>query len=218
MPHTPPDADTVHRTLEEVFSHGDYELQPPPESTDAVGDLFEPLFDWLFEPLIKWWRQASGSLPWLDDVLAGVGVGLLLVLLVQIVRLRNRTPNARLPAAIPDVELGPEQLAHRARSAAETGDFVGAARLLLQSCKARLEQAEHRTDRPGITNRELLRRYRASRLAEPLATLVETVDRGWFGGRECTRLDYLSCLAAYEEVAEAAGQRRLSLTPLMAKP
>jgi len=84
---------------------------------------------------------------------------------------------------------------------------------LLQASVLRLEQAEQRINRPGTTNRELLRRYRSSAVVRPLSTLVDTVDQSWFGDRPCTRLDYLDCLSAHDEIASASAPE-ISTAPI----
>jgi hypothetical protein len=42
-----------------------------------------------------------------------------------------------------------------------------------------------------------------------LATLVDRVDRSWFGGRPCTDDDFQECLDAHDAVAAVTGPARV---------
>ena len=204
MPTSPPDADAIRDALDRVLASGEYDLQPRPRSEGGAFDFLDPLLEWLWEPFRDWWGELSGAAPWLDEALSAVAVALLLAVIVQIIRMRKRREKlpSRSDAALE--ESRPTELHRLAQERGEQGRFVEAARLLLKASVLRLEQAERRVNRPGTTNRELLRRYRRSSLVRPLSTLVDTVDQGWFGERPCTRLDYLDCLSAHDEIAASA--------------
>lgn len=207
MPHPPPDADTIRRAVERVLSREEYRLDPPRELDSSTFDFLDPLREWLWDPLERWWQALSGRFAWADEVLAVIVYGVLAVAIVQIVRMRRRSVTVSLPSVPPAVADRPDELTRQANLAAEQGDHVQAARLLLLASQLRLEAAEQRVNRPGTTNRELLRRYGRSRLAEPLSTLVDAVDRGWYGGRNCSPDKYLECAAASAEIARAAQAR-----------
>jgi hypothetical protein len=98
-----------------------------------------------------------------------------------------------------------EQLAERASLA---GDYIGGVRLLFRAALRRIELFEHKKLRPGITNRELLRRYRTSPLAAPLARFVETIDLKWYGSLPCERADYEACEIEHDRIRQHASQRR----------
>jgi hypothetical protein len=206
MPTAPPDAETVRRAVERVFADGRYDLAPRPADRGGASEFFRPLRERLWDPLMEWWGKLQGSVPWADEVLAGLVIAAAMALLMQVIRLRRR-PDPKLPEVEKPLVARPDELFALAQSAGERGEYVVAARLLLHSGLLRLEAAERRVNRPGLTNRELLRRYRGTALANPLAMLVDTVDRGWFGRRECSRLDYVDCLAAHEEIASVARPR-----------
>lgn len=207
MPRTPPDPETIRRAVDEIFSSGEYDLAPRPKRSDAVAEFFAPFRERIWEPLVEWWDRLAGRWPWIDEVLAVILAAMLLVLIVQVIRHRRAARDRPIPRPAADELAPPEELHRRALELAESNDFVGAARLLLVASILRLEQAEQRINRPGTTNRELLRRYRGTTLAAPLTTLVETIDRGWFGGRSCSRLDYLECLDAHDAIASATRPR-----------
>ncbi|MFV0445093.1 MAG: DUF4129 domain-containing protein [Planctomycetaceae bacterium] len=203
----PLDADTIRRTVKEVLAGEDYQLAPAPPRSEAVTEWLTWLREQLIDPFTNWWEGISGQFAWADEVLSGAVVGLLAVLIVQIILARRRR-NAAVPSAPGTEELvdRPAELHALALLQGEQGEHVVAVRLLIQSVKLQLENLEHRKNRPGLTNRELLRRYRQTRLAQPLARLVDAVDQGWFGNRHCSREDYLACLAAYDEIAAAASR------------
>lgn len=77
---------------------------------------------------------------------------------------------------------------------ANSGRFTEAVHLLLQRALGHLSQRQH-LDR-SLTSREILRRPEIGAGREPLSTLVETVERSWFGGVPVDRDAYRACLAA----------------------
>jgi len=101
----------------------------------------------------------------------------------------------------------PDELVTLARQEFEQGRIVEAARLLLRAGLRRLEQAEKRPHRPGMTNRELLLRYRSSPVFEPLRTLVSTIDRKWYGDEPAVSEDYRSCLDAEQRLQAVLAAR-----------
>lgn len=201
-----PQADDVQRALQRVYGAGDYDLAPPAPDQGGVEEFFRPLRERLWDPLVAWWKELAGAVPWGDEVLAGVVLCGIAALLWRMLRLRPTEPTPDLRTKM-SVATRPEEVHMLALKAGERGEYAAAARLLLQAGVLRLEAAERRVNRPGVTNRELLRRYRGTRLAGPVSTLVETIDRGWFGRQVCTRRDYDECLAAHDEIAAAANPR-----------
>jgi hypothetical protein len=64
-----------------------------------------------------------------------------------------------------------------------------------------LEKFEDKPNRPGTTNRELLRRYqRHPSVVESLRSFVDMIDRKWYGEEQCVQTDYAACRLAHEAV------------------
>jgi hypothetical protein len=101
----------------------------------------------------------------------------------------------------------PEEFEALAAEARQAGRLVEAARWLLRAALLRLERSEKRKPRPGATNRELLRRYRATPVAAPLQTLVDTVDLHWYGDRPANEADFDRCHASYQALHHALTER-----------
>ena len=101
----------------------------------------------------------------------------------------------------------------RMREPAEHADYIGAIRLLFRSALRRLELAERRKFRPGFTNRELLRRYRSSPLADSLARLVETIELKWYGNTPCEQADYVACRGAHDDICQHVRDAGPALRP-----
>ena len=93
-----------------------------------------------------------------------------------------------------------EDLELKAEQAEAQGDFIGAVRLLFRASLLRIERAEERPIRRGITNWELLRRYRTSPLFAPLERFVQTIDSKWYGHDECVRDDCVNCRTEYVRI------------------
>lgn len=150
----------------------------------------------------------------ISPVLAWLFVVLLVVILVALVvhiiytfkQALGRRRNAGLERARDAAPLDPAVLEGRAREAASAGDYIGAVRHLFRACLIRLQRAERRPLRRGTTNRELLRRYQTSSIAEALRTFVETIDRKWYGGEVCTSSDYEQCAQAHDQIRRSAGE------------
>jgi uncharacterized protein DUF4129 len=68
----------------------------------------------------------------------------------------------------------------------------------------RLETREKRRFRVGTTNREHLRRYRNSPIADPLRLLVDTLDLKWYGDAPCQPEDYATCREAHAQIRQFA--------------
>jgi hypothetical protein len=209
MPASVPDPHTIRQTAEEVLSDPEYQLTPRPDQL-LDESLWEQFQDWLR----GWWEKIEDLMPapegWQRPA-ALVAAGILLAVAgyfgARALRRRMR-PEAPLSTPQIDPALPPDELQHRAEEAGARQEYAGAVRLLLRASILRLEAAEQRINRPGITNRELLRRYRSTPVHDPLARLVETVDLAWYGERECTALDFQLCREACETVRSLARPRR----------
>jgi len=94
-------------------------------------------------------------------------------------------------------EQDPRVLERDAGEAAARGDYITAVRLLFRASLLRLEQQMNRKARPGLTNREWLRRYQHSTVHGALRLFVDTIDVKWYGGGSCSAADYEGCMQAH---------------------
>jgi hypothetical protein len=116
--------------------------------------------------------------------------------------MRNRSRNSRIePLATKTTN--PRTLEMEAAEAAQRQDYIRAVRLLFRASLVRIEQAAQRKSRPGITNREYLRRYRDTAAYDALKLLVDTIDDKWYGYATCDQGDYLKCLQANDVLRSA---------------
>jgi hypothetical protein len=223
MPRNVPSADDIRRTAGEILQRPDYQLESDPTSQSLADSLLIRALRWLLEGFIS----LAESLSILPGVLRYPAAALLCAVLVfliyRIVRTLARTtrlpetadaaPRTRSARTVP-----PEELEGLAAAAHRDGRITEAVRWLLRAALLRLELAEKRKPRPGTTNRELLRRYRATPLQPPLETLVDTIDLHWYGDRPADPEDFERCSASYEQlrqvVATQASQLKQDSPPM----
>jgi hypothetical protein len=201
---TLPPPDAIRQTAQEVVSRKYYDLGDaqrrdlPPIWWEILRWLLTP-FQWLFDSLEGW----PDFLRWTIVVLCFI---LLLALIAHIIYTfvtAIRGPAARRrPYAVAHVEIDPDALEHQAELAATAGDYIGAIRLLFRAALRRIEVAEKKKLRPGSTNRELLRRYKATPLFGSLERFVETIDHKWYGGGKCLEADFLTCRGEHARIRE----------------
>jgi hypothetical protein len=218
MPDTGIDADRIRRTTEEVLSRPEYDLSPREEESAILSSWLEPLWQWLRELFAPVRELFDGWPAWGRQLVVGAAVVVAVVAAITAVR-RLRQRRWAAPANPPPSESpgSAAALEARATAAAERGDYAEGVRLLLRASVTRLEEAERRTNRPGVTNRELLRRYSTSGLFEQVRRLVETMDATWYGIRECTAEDFAECRRSADTVREQLGMflvRRDRLQPV----
>jgi hypothetical protein len=99
-------------------------------------------------------------------------------------------------------EIDPDEIERDAELVGAQGDYIGAVRLLFRAALRRLEIFEKKKFRPGITNREVVRRYRASPVAESLTRFVNTIELKWYGQLPCEQDDYLTCRNEHGRICE----------------
>ncbi len=202
--------DVIRRKVEEVVSRPEYQLDSNIDP-DAIG-IWLRFIMWVLQPII-WLFEALDGLPtalrWI------VFISLLILLLILITHLVwsfvaavRGTPRRRLTATTKPQEMTPEDFEQAAADAVGMGDYITAARVLFLASLLRIERAEKKTLRRGVTNRELLRRYRTSPVFEPLGHLVETIESKWYGHETCHASDYERCRTEYTRIIELL-QRRL---------
>lgn len=209
-----PDPETIRETVREVLADPRYQLSPPIDRSPG-GSVWEQLQTRIEE----WWQRIQAWLPEPDDwrrpvvfVAAGMIAATLFLIVTRLWRGRRRQEAFGNPAA-PSTPAAPDELERLAEESGGRRRFAAAVRLLLKASILRLEAAERRINRPGLTNRELLRRYRATPLYDPLARLVQTVDVAWYAGRDCTAQDYELCREANRAVRRACDSRMAGAVP-----
>lgn len=211
-----PGPEEIRRKAAEVLARPEY-LSATPEEESATQQL-----------LLRILRALHDGFVWLADSLAflspsvryPVALVLVVVLFVLFVRfiymLRRATQLPSQGARVRERQgrrESADELETLARQEYERGRVIEAVRLLLRAGLLRLEQAEKRRYRPGTTNRELLRRYRASPLFEPLKTLVDMIDLKWYGDQPAVSDDYRACLDAEERLRDVLDARAAPTAP-----
>jgi hypothetical protein len=203
-------AETVRDVAREVIARPEFQVDEPStlpyDILDAIlrflAKIFKP-----FQEFAEYLYEASPFLFWL----VVVGLVLIAAALIAHIVYSFRVALARRAETISGLTkskrvLDPNKLEADAKAAAMRGDFIGAVRLIFRACLARLEAAEERTWRLGLTNRELLSRYRNTQMAEALRTLVETIDAKWYGHALCDAADYEACVQAQNSVKRHVGE------------
>lgn len=207
------DPESVRRKAIEVVSRPEFDLSP---SSDAPLNLGLRILMWILKP-IGWLFAALGdiSLP-LKIVIVSVLVLVLAALITHIVYTFIRAfqgPVRKRHALVADRPLQPEAFEATARRRAREGDFIGAIRALFKAALLRIEQSETKPLRRGITNREILKRYRSSRLFEPLGKFIEMIDSRWYGYTPCEQLDFAICESEYERIRSVLEGRPNAVHP-----
>ena len=212
-----PPAETIRDTAREVVARPEFEI-------DASSSLPFDLLAWInwlaqkvfgpFQRFAEYIFDISPLLGWL------MVLGLVLIVIALLTHIVYTFRTALARRAETSAGLGgsrrrivdPTRLEADAAAAAGRGDFIGAVRLVFRACLARLEAAEERALRLGLTNRELLRRYQNAPLAGALKTFVETIDAKWYGHALCEAEDYEACLQAQKVVKQYVATMRPAVT------
>jgi hypothetical protein len=192
----------------EITNRPEYDLEPRQVETQWVVDILLSLLEWVIAPF-RWIYNLTEGLP---EFLRVLLVLALLVVLIAIVAhiiyslaTAIRGGDRKLQADTPRRGIEPSEWERRASAAAASGDYITAVRHLFRAALGRLELVEKKPFRPGITNRELVRRYRSrGEIAAGLQLFVDTIDRKWYGGEVCSEGDYAVCRAAHADVRRAA--------------
>jgi hypothetical protein len=193
----PATSDAIRRKATEVVSRAEYQLD------EGLSEESQTLWLMLLRTLLRpfvWLSDVMGGLPAFMQVM--VIILLLIVVLALMTHIiwsivaaaRGKTRGHQTAGAGTVRESDPKGLEAAAERAATEGYYLEGIRLLFRASLIRIERAQKRKLRVGITNRELLRRYRNSSLAEPLARLIDIIDRKWFGDEDCHAVDFESCL------------------------
>jgi hypothetical protein len=188
-----PSGEEIRRIAEEIAARPHFQLDRAP--SDGGEPLWIRILRWIFKPFRALFEILEGlpePLRWLIVILAIV---LCIALIAHIAytlagAIRGPSLSSKQPFIAPDKKADPATLERAAAERAAAADYIAAIRLLMRAAVRRIELAEERAFRPGLTNRQLLRRYQSTRLAEPLRWFVEAIDRKWYGGEMCQQQDY----------------------------
>lgn len=201
--------DEIRRTAEEVLSQPEYDIEnpAPPESLNWLARIFK----WIAEIF----RAFSETMEGLPDVLRWTivtALSLLLILLLghilwTLIRSVRKRSRPKLSDGERERFLSPNELEVAADQAHAMGDFIAAVRYLFAAALLQISRAEDKPIRKGITNRELLRRYRSTSLFEPLETFVKIVDAKWYGHENCAESDVQICQDGYAQIRSLAERR-----------
>ena len=204
-----PPAETIRRRAEEIVARPDYQIEPA--ESHPLSDLWWDLLEWAVTPL-RWLFEALEGLPnamrWIIVILLTTILVLLIAHIVWtfVVAIRGPTVGRKVRRGNRETPIDPRDLEREAETLGSHGDYVAAVRLLFHASLLRLQKFEKKPFRPGCTNRELLRRYRTSKLHEPLQRFVETIDTTWYGGRPCREEDYRACREGHGEIRQLIGK------------
>jgi hypothetical protein len=199
-----PAPESIREAAREVISRPYYKLDSstPEDSTPLIVQLIR----WMLKPF-EWLYDQMEGLPevvrWIA-VIACVVVCIALIAHILYTLLKAVGPVARrrIPLTDPGRDVNPDDFEQQAALAERNRDYIGAVRLLFRAALRRLEIFEKRRFRPGITNRELLRRYRSTPLAESLLRFVTTIDLKWYGQVPCEQTDYIACRTEHGRICQ----------------
>lgn len=209
-----PPADAIRQRASEILTRPYYDLSESSSTDEGEPFLFKVIraiakpFRWLFDHM----QGLPEFARWMI-VIAVVLVclyGLVKIIQYFVKGLRGATTSFGRVAENGRRETDPDELERHAETARAKGDYIGGVRLLFRAALRRIELFEKKKLRPGITNRELLRRYRTSPLAGPLARFVETIDLKWYGNVPCEQADYTACESEHDRIRNFADGRQFA--------
>ncbi len=199
-----PAPDVIRRTADEVVRRPEFQLTP-------VRD-FSPIWEWLWrliEPIVAFFGRLWDISPALAIVVVVVLTVVLVALVAHIMYAFARAISGGKglagTSAIERRRIDPSRLEAEADEAARREDYIEAVRLLFRAALLRLEHRQNREPRPGVTNREYLRRYRDSTLFDALRQFVDVIDAKWYGHGLCDEQDYDRCRLAHSLIRGAPG-------------
>src|SRR5262249_15173179 len=96
----------------------------------------------------------------------------------------------------------PIELEKKSEDAAAKHDYITAVRLLFRAALLRIAEREKRQLRPGMTNREYVRRYQKAVFSAELRQFVDVLDAKWYGHGLCDSDDYQTCRRAHRIICE----------------
>jgi HAMP domain-containing protein len=199
---TPPTAEAVRETAQEVLSRDYYDLHNTVQPLVYLGQF------------VRWIRA---FLDWLDDLFQGVGLpipasifwwtllGIALALLAWwLMRWRAGRLAAREQAGheidLEDLPSDLNVLLQRSGELAEAGNYVDASRMLYRAALVRLEEERGGFLRRGLTNSEYIRTFRTPWVVENLRVFADLINWKWYRDRNFEADDYRRCREAYDRL------------------
>lgn len=212
-PTTNPTSEQLREKAAEILSRREYTLDSRSQADPWLMELFIKIIEWILAPF-RWLFEMTDGLPdflrWLIVVGLAVVLGFLIwhIFHTLLAAIRGTKRTASLAYESRRHQHDPAYFEQLAREAAEENDFITAIRLLFRAAVLRIELSEKNTHRPGVTNRELLKRFRSTpRLFDRLKLFVDMIDRKWYGDEACTRLDFEICESAHADVRNMVQER-----------
>ena len=215
---SPPSAEALREAAAKIVAGPDYQLDSPASHGSWMEEVLLTILEWILIPL-RWLFHMTEGLP---DVLRWfivVGLVILFVLLIWHMTYSFlaalRCPNRQTYSGPTDRQLGysPEELEELAEEAAREGNFISSIRFLFRASVTRLELSSRKKNRPGTTNRDLLRRFsKWPELSASIRHFVDVIDRKWFGDEVCSERDWMECRIAYDSVCSFLRERGHALS------
>lgn len=204
-----PDPDLIRQKAAEVVSRPEFQLESGVERETIT--FWIRVLRWLLTPF-SWLAKSLQGLPspvwWLVVIVLSLLVVAIIVHLAWTILSAIKGPAKRRSAiAVGDQVTSVADLERAATLAESDGDYIGAVRLLFRASLQRIAKADETPLRRGITNHELLRRYRRSPLFEPLERFVDTIDAKWYGHESCGSEDCLDCRTEYSRICNVLERR-----------
>ena len=193
--------ETIRRTAQEVLSNPRYQSTPT-EGANLLS-LLAGILERILDPFVEIFELLNGVSRFLAWTVFGfVVITLVVLLVVGVHRLIHSKRVAHVAHSLPNEQRhrDPLQLEKLAGDSLLDRDYVVAVRLYLMATLLRLELAQEKRFRPGMTNREHLRRYRRSPIFKPMQYIVDRMDQTWYGGASCDLETASKCRDAYQEI------------------
>jgi len=204
-----PDPQHIRRTATEVVQGTDYHLESSEISGIWLYRWIEQIFRWLVAPFQRLFESIHAVSPVIAWLFIGLLILVLLVLVFHILysirnAVRMRADGRPFDHRETKNPTNPKILEQRSIEAAGAGDYILAIRLLFRAGVLRIEQAQKHALRRGVTNREILKRYQNTPIAEQLGLFVDMIDRKWYGDDVCIEMDYRNCSDAHATIRQFA--------------
>lgn len=205
---TIPSPERIRERAAEIVAGPDYRIDSGKTDSGWVFDLMLELLEWILLPF-RWVFHLTEGLPsflrWMIVIALAVIVVLLVAHIIYSIAIAVRSPKTSGAASWDERRrtVSPSDLERLADEAAQQADHITAIRYLFRAGVARVELADKKPNRPGTTNRELLRRFRnRPALLQAFSRFVDTIDHKWYGDENCSEADYLACREAHEKIRQ----------------